>query len=262
MSLYNIESDGKHSEVSSRRSPTLVQAQIPDKLEEVHSSPTTDKNLSERHSQVEQQEEDPSSYNIDEIFEAFTFGLYKKEVSRKRIRNEKQNDGSLKEVQEDEILFEKTDEDPIIVATTSAALSQAIAHNVTMLSEKLSQVESDKSKLQSEIISLREKVNKRRKVECETTPLRATILEQQEKLYDVKMECFNEVKKMTNKVKSIKKHLEIVSQTCQRMRDLQAKIVQLEEWRSTEASRNCLLDMSKDERPARKDCRTRRMEKH
>ena len=47
------------------------------------------------------------------------------------------------------------------------------------------------------------------------------------------MECFNEVKKMTDKVKSIEKHLEIVSQTYQRMRDLQEKIVELEEWRST-----------------------------
>ena len=70
-------------------------------------------------------------------------------------------------------------------------------------------------------------------MECETTPLQTTILEQQEKLFDVKMECFNEVNLMTNKVKSIKKHLEIVSQTYQRMRDLQSKIVELEEWRST-----------------------------
>ena len=52
-------------------------------------------------------------------------------------------------------------------------------------------------------------MNKRKKVECETTPLRATILQQQEKLFDVKMECFNEVKKMTDKVKSIEKHLEL-----------------------------------------------------
>ena len=76
-----------------------------------------------------------------------------------------------------------------------------------MLSEKLCQTESNKSKLEREIISLRVEVNKRRKVECETTPLRATILEQQEKIFDVKMECFNEVKKMTDKVKSIEKHL-------------------------------------------------------
>ena len=104
--------------------------------------------------------------------------MYKKEVSQKRIRNEKQNDGILKEVQEDEILCEKTHEDLITIATTSATLSQATADNVTMLSEKLSQAESDKSKLQSEIISLRAEMNKRRKMECETTPLRATILEQ------------------------------------------------------------------------------------
>ena len=50
----------------------------------------------------------------------------------------KKNDGTFKEVQEDEILFEKTDEDPITVATASTTLSQATAHNVTMLSENLS----------------------------------------------------------------------------------------------------------------------------
>ena len=56
-------------------------------------------------------------------------------------------------------------------------------------------------------------MNKRRKVEYETTPLRATILEQQETLFAVKMERFNEVKKMTDTFKSIEKHLENVSQT-------------------------------------------------
>ena len=65
--------------------------------------------------------------------------MYKKEVSWKRIRNEKQNDGTLKGVQEDEVLFEKIDDDLITVATTSEAISQTTAHNVTMLSEKLSQ---------------------------------------------------------------------------------------------------------------------------
>ena len=98
MSLYNIESNEKHSEVSSRRTPTMIENQVPEQLDEVHSSPTTDKNQSERHSQVQQEEEDPLSYNIDEIFKAFTFNLCKKEVSRKRIRNEKQNDGTFKEV--------------------------------------------------------------------------------------------------------------------------------------------------------------------
>ena len=57
-----------------------------------------------------------------------------------------------------------------------------------MLSEKLSQEESDNSKLQDEVINLKAEINKRRKIECEATPLQATILEQQENLYDVKME--------------------------------------------------------------------------
>ena len=61
----------------------------------------------------------------------------------------------MKEIQEDEVLFEKTDEDPVILATTSVALSQAAAHNVTILNEKLSQVESDNNKLKDEIISLK-----------------------------------------------------------------------------------------------------------
>ena len=52
-------------------------------------------------------------------------------------------------------------------------------------------------------------------MEDETIPLRATILVQQEKLYDIKMECFDKVKKMADKVKMIKKHLDIVSQTHQ-----------------------------------------------
>jgi hypothetical protein len=106
-------------------------------------------------------------------------------------------------------------------------------------------VESDNYKLNNEIISLKVEINKRRKVECDTTPLQASILEQQEKLYDVKMECFNEIKKMADKVKMIEKHLEIVSHTYQRMRDLQAKILQLEEWRSTEKNIPSSLPMIK-----------------
>ena len=38
---------------------------------------------------------------------------------------------------------------------------------------------------------------------------------------------------MVDKVKMIEKHLNIVSQTHQKMRDLQGKIIELDEWRST-----------------------------
>ena len=41
MSMYSINSDRKGSEVSSHRSPTLIEVQI---LEGVHSSPPTKKN--------------------------------------------------------------------------------------------------------------------------------------------------------------------------------------------------------------------------
>ena len=59
-----------------------------------------------------------------------------------------------------------------------------------MLNEKLSQAESENIKLKDEIISLKEEMNKWRKVECDMTLLRENILEQQEQLHDVKMECF------------------------------------------------------------------------
>ena len=70
-----------------------------------------------------------------------------------------------------------------------------------MLSEKLSQAELDNNKLKDEVISLRAEIHKRRKVEDETRPLRATILDQHEKLYDVKMECFDKVNKMSIRLK-------------------------------------------------------------
>ena len=46
----------------------------------------------------------------------------------------------MKEVHEDEVLFEKIDEDSVTVAIASTCLTQATAHNVTMLNEKLLQV--------------------------------------------------------------------------------------------------------------------------
>ena len=49
------------------------------------------------------------------------------------------------------------------------------------------------------------------------------------------MECFDKVKKMVDKVKMIEKHIDIVSQTHQKMRDLPGKIIELNEWRSTKS---------------------------
>ena len=49
----------------------------------------------------------------------------------------KKSDGTLKEMKEDEVLFEKTDEDPTTVATTSISLTQDTSHNITFLNENI-----------------------------------------------------------------------------------------------------------------------------
>ena len=63
----------------------------------------------------------------------------------------KQNDGTMKEILEDEFFFEKIDEDLVIIAIASVVLTQATSHNVTVLNEKLSQVESNNNKFKDEI---------------------------------------------------------------------------------------------------------------
>ena len=64
MSMYSLDSEWEDSEVPSHRAPTLIKAQLPENQEEVHSSPTMEKILSERHSVI-QEEENTSSYNIE-----------------------------------------------------------------------------------------------------------------------------------------------------------------------------------------------------
>lgn len=104
-------------------------------MEEVNSSPITKNVLFERHSVIEK-EDNPSSYNIEEIFGALTFNLHKKEVCQKRVRKVKQIDGSLEEMQEDEVLFAKTEKYLVTVATVSTILTQAATHNITLLNEE------------------------------------------------------------------------------------------------------------------------------
>ena len=110
-------------------------------VEDVHSSPITKKVLSERHSVV-QEEDHLSSYNIEEIFGALSFHLNRKEVSRKRVRKVKQNDRTLEEMQEDEVLFEKIDEYPMIVAIALATITQDTTHDISILNENILEAES------------------------------------------------------------------------------------------------------------------------
>ena len=75
-------------------------------------------------------------------------------------------------------MFEKIDDDPMTIETTSTTLSQDTTHNVTMLNEKLYQVELESIKLKDEIISLNEEMKKWRKLECDMTPIKENIIEQ------------------------------------------------------------------------------------
>ena len=64
--MYNLDSNKEDSKVPSHRYPTLIlqDAPLPMHLEEIHSSTVTEKIPSERHSMI-QEEEHPSSYNIE-----------------------------------------------------------------------------------------------------------------------------------------------------------------------------------------------------
>ena len=62
--------------------------------------------------------------------------------------------------------------------------------------------------------------------------LKDNILEQQEKIHDVKVECFTEVQMMKERVKDLEKHLKIVSQINLKMESLQTKIQDPDRWRN------------------------------
>jgi hypothetical protein len=134
--------------------------------------------LFERH-YVIQVEDHPSIYNIKEIVCAFTFNIHRKEVSQKRVRKVKQSNGTFKDMQEVEVLFEKTDEDLVIVVIALASLTQATAHNITVLNENILELELENIKLKDELINLQEEMKKRRKVDDNLVPLKENIMEQQ-----------------------------------------------------------------------------------
>ena len=71
-------------------------------------------------------------------------------------------------------------------------------------------------------------MKKRRKLDDNLVLLKEKILEQQEQLHDVKVECFTEVHKKKKKLKSLEKHLEIVFKINMKMESLQTKIEELD----------------------------------
>lgn len=79
-------------------------------------------------------------------------------------------------------------------------------------------------------------MKKRRMVDDNLVPLKENILEKQEQLHEVKVECFIEVQKMEEKVKSLEKNLEIVSQINVKMESLHNEIEDLDRRRNMETS--------------------------
>ena len=67
-------------------------------------------------------------------------------------------------------------------------------------------------------------------------PLKGNILEQQEQLHDVKVECFTKILKMAEKVKALEKHLEFVSRINLKMESLQAKIEEIDKLKNMDKS--------------------------
>jgi hypothetical protein len=63
-------------------------------------------------------------------------------------------------------------------------------------------------------------MKKRIKVDDNLVPLKENILEQQENVHDVKLECFIKLQKMEEKVKALENYLEIVSQINLKMESL------------------------------------------
>lgn len=146
VSLYDIDSENEKLDDTSSQTPSLIKeacwAHEPG--EEINSKQAIVTNPSEIHcsSNVEiPVAEGPSSYNIEELFGSFTFNLHRKKVRRKKFQKVKERYGQVRPINEDEFLFEKTKEDLIPIDTTYATLTHANVHNMSILHEKLVELE-------------------------------------------------------------------------------------------------------------------------
>ena len=117
-----------------------------------------------------------SSYNIEEVFCSFTFDLHQREVSRKKFRKVKEDDGIVMDINEDDVIFERNGKYSMLVDIASVALSQANIINIYLVNEKIIDAELEKRKLLDEIISLKTKMKKRKNVDDHLILLREGIL--------------------------------------------------------------------------------------
>ena len=77
-------------------------------------------------------------------------------------------------------------------------------------------------------MNLKANMKTRRKVGDHMSPLKESIMMEQEILCDARVECFSKVHNMEYVLKNLEKHLETASQIYQNMESLQAKIEELE----------------------------------
>ena len=83
-------------------------------------------------------------------------------------------------------------------------------------------------------MNLKANMKTRRKVGDHMSPLKESIMMEQELLHDAKIEWFVEVQKMSDVLKDLGKHLEATCQIYQNMESLQANIEEIEEWNNLE----------------------------
>ena len=93
------------------------------------------------------EQEDPLRYNIEEVFGSFTYDVLQREVSWKKFGKVKEDDGTARDINEDEVLFERTDEDLMLLATSLVALNQEKILNIYLLNENITEAELVKKKL-------------------------------------------------------------------------------------------------------------------
>ena len=99
------------------------------------------------------------------MFGSFTFHLHWKEMRRKKFQKVIERDGQVREITKDEVLFEKTYKDLMLISTNYVALTQASVYNISMFNEKLVETKSENKKLEKENINLKVEVKKKWKVD-------------------------------------------------------------------------------------------------
>lgn len=187
ISLYNIDFDNENSNYASSQTPSLIKEAFSphEQGEEMTIYWATVNISSENHlsnNSMMPEPEGPSSYNIEEIFGCFTFDLHRKEVSKKKFWKVKESDGTLKDINEDEVLYERTDEDPMLIDTSSIALDQASVLNISMLNEKSIEQELNNKKLLEENINLTVEMKNKRMGDDHLNPVKQSIMTEQELL--------------------------------------------------------------------------------